>query len=126
MKGSNGSMNAHCPKCQSNNTYFDGVDNACRTCGERWPLGGFLPAMLLKIDKKPMPDAKPKKVCRNCQRDKKIVGDGLCTGCYSVVYGKYKKGTAEYDEVLAEAKKRFTDPSYKHNYVRLKDSYKTN
>jgi hypothetical protein len=33
-----GEMSQLCPKCESNNVYFDDGRNACRKCGERWPL----------------------------------------------------------------------------------------
>jgi hypothetical protein len=50
--------------------------------------------------------------CRNCGRVKNIIGDDLCGGCYFAVR-IWKKGTPVYDQRLADAKKRFTDPDYK-------------
>ena len=71
-----------CPKCQSGNIYQQAGDNHCQA------------------------------KCRNCGREKNIVGDGLCSGCYFAAK-PFEKGTADHDEALAEAKKRFTDPGYK-------------
>jgi len=96
-------MNVRCPKCQSNNTYFDGVDNACRTCGERWPK-----SLLHFALKEALVATKPNKRCKNCGREKKIISDDLCSGCYSTVYRKHSKGTPEYVAALAAAKERFT------------------
>jgi uncharacterized Zn finger protein (UPF0148 family) len=31
-------MSEQCPKCKSNNVYYDDGMNACQKCGERWPL----------------------------------------------------------------------------------------
>lgn len=53
-----------------------------------------------------------KKACRNCGREKNIVCDGLCGGCYGSVRGM-EKDTPEYFKALADAKKRFNDPDYK-------------
>lgn len=115
-----------CPKCNSNNTYFDGIDNACRTCGKRWLRDGYQPRPVI-INKetchscegrnpereRTMKDKNRLRACRNCGRKMTIQSDDMCGGCNSAVYKKFEKGTPEYAAALAEAKKRFTDPNYK-------------
>jgi DNA-directed RNA polymerase subunit RPC12/RpoP len=132
-----------CGKCKSAALYRDddlveGAKNiACRVCGNRYP-GGIAPIILIKKEvvqnitentPKVIPQQKAAIInisrkeektmakttnCRNCGRGKPIVQDGLCGGCVGSFYrNKYQKGTPEYDTALAEAKKRFTDPSYK-------------
>jgi hypothetical protein len=88
----------NCPKCQSPNTYTQDGQNACMMCGKRWPLQ-------LILTRKEIPMSK-KGNCRNCERESTIVADGLCGMCYGHVHSKYAKGTPEYDQALAEAKKK--------------------
>lgn len=102
-------MKKQCPKCSSLNTYSDGWEMACLMCGKRWGQPtGILKKTPVEAEVNEM---EVKKVCRNCGRDKNIIGDGLCGGCYFSVKGM-EKGTPEYDEELSNAKKRFTDPNY--------------
>jgi hypothetical protein len=114
-------MKQPCPKCKSLNTYSDSPNMACLMCGKRWPMNGQQPTV---ISKKTTVEAEVnemaiKKACRNCGRDKNIVGDGLCGGCYFSVKGM-EKGTPEYDEELLSAKKRFTDPNYRKKTAKQK------
>jgi len=111
-----------CPNCNSANTYFDGIDNRCIDCRTKWLRDGAqektaqnIPRIIshettTKTEGKEMPKTEP---CRNCGRNKPVISDGLCGGCNSAVYRKFTKGTPEYDNTLAEAKKRFTDPDAK-------------
>lgn len=49
-----------------------------------------------------------RKPCRNCERVMTMQQDNLCGGCNeSVRRARVKKGTPEYDQVLAQAKERF-------------------
>jgi hypothetical protein len=90
-------------------------------CGELFPVPnygiipnyGAKPIVVTKLSEEDEMPTKPKpRQCRNCGRVKVILGDDLCSGCYCSVRG-YEKGTAAYDERLAAAKKRFSDPNYK-------------
>jgi hypothetical protein len=56
--------------------------------------------------------------CRNCGRTMTIISYGLCGGCYQASK-PFERGSAEYNEALAEAKKRLTDPNYK-NQTKIK------
>lgn len=107
-----------CPKCKSTNTYFDGIDNACRTCGSRW-LRTFVKTAALPAtenkSKEQIMGKNPIRACRNCGRIKPILGDGLDSSCYWSVYKKFTKGSPEYDAALAKAKIKFTDPNYKRS-----------
>jgi hypothetical protein len=105
-------------------------------CGNYWPINGAIQIIIKKqpretddadIEKDKM-DSRlcnlkvtrgndereiiMKKACRNCGRVKAIQSDGLCGGCNGAVYRKHTKGTPEYNDALAEAKKRFNDPNY--------------
>lgn len=98
-----------CPKCGSVNTYvIDGM-GACRTCGGRWLPEGQNPYNKRNMEEEDM----KKGVCGNCSRGPMgIVAHDLCGGCYAAVRN-YGWGTSECQAALAEAKKRFSDPSYK-------------
>lgn len=100
-------IDRYCPKCMSNRVYIDDDFYACRECGNRW-IPNFKP--ITKTEDEEM----AKKGCRNYGRDKNVIGDDLCGGCYFAVRG-YTKGTPEYDQRLADAKKRFTDPNYNNH-----------
>jgi hypothetical protein len=113
--------NIRCPKCKSTNTYYDDDGMmACIKCAERFPLFGKIESISNpKITEESMAEETKKKrsksklrPCRNCGRVKKIIGDDLCGGCYFAVR-IWKKGTPVYDQRLADAKKRFTDPEKK-------------
>lgn len=104
------SMTPRCPKCNALPAYIQEGAYACMMCGKRWPVNGVKPIVISKVEEDMSSE---KRECRNCGRKKQIVGDGLCGGCYSAVYAKHKKGTPEYDQALAEAKARFTDPGRK-------------
>lgn len=108
-------MKSSCPKCESSNTYQQDGQNACMMCGSRWPIVGtsspILPAAPDQQEKTSVSKSK-KKPCRNCGRVMTIPCHGLCGGCYGAVYGKYKKGTPEYDKALEDAKARLTDPNH--------------
>lgn len=90
-------------------------------CGPRWPINGATP-IIIKKEARDIDDADILKLtedeematraCRNCGRVRKIIGDDLDSGCYYVVR-KLTKGTPEYNEALAAAKKKFGDPNYK-------------
>ena len=108
-----------CTKCQLGNTYFQDGQWACLMCEERFPKivsPGRTPEIpssdVEKQEKERVKDMAERK-CRNCGREQKIIGDGLCSGCYWKVYKKFTKGTPGYDAALVEAKKQFTDPDYK-------------
>lgn len=109
-----------CPKCQSKNTYQDGYEMACMMCGKRWPIGAAASINTVKLSDKDG-EMSVKKQCRNCGREMVIQADGLCGGCYGTVHRKFEKGTEEYNEALAEAKKRFTDPNYKIRSVEAQE-----
>jgi hypothetical protein len=106
-------IDRYCPKCMSNRIYTDDGFYACRECGNRW-IPNFKPYS--KVEEE-MNKPKPRE-CVNCGRIKTILGDGLCPGCYSSVHNKFEKGTPEYDQALAAAKKRFSDPDRKQTLKR--------
>ena len=101
-----------CPKCGSKFTYIDDGQNACKYCGERWPINGAAPIVYKKLSEEDILMSE-KRVCANCERPKPIIGRGLCGGCYYAARKAGEPGSPEYIKALAEAKKRFTDPDYK-------------
>ena len=65
------------------------------------------------------------KGCRNCGRERAIIGDGLDSSCYWAVYKKFTKGTPEYDAALLAAKIKYSDPNYKRKGGRRPESHLT-
>lgn len=114
-------MPTRCPKCGSPNKYEEGINYACMMCGTRWPINEATP-IIIKKEARDIDAADILKItegkematraCRNCGRVRKIIGDDLDSGCYYAVR-KLTKGTPEYNEALARAKKKFGDPNYK-------------
>lgn len=109
-------MKLLCPKCSSRNTYEDGLEMDCMMCGNRWPINGK-PSTVIKetIGRKRIMGIKKSPsgkigICLNCERKKFIAGaDGYCSVCHNAVKGM-EHGTPDYDNALAEAKRRLTAP----------------
>lgn len=124
-------MKQLCPKCSSRNTYKDGLEMACMMCGKRWLINGQ-PSSVIKetIGRKRIMGIKKSPsgkvgMCLNCERKKFIAGaDGYCSVCHNAVKGM-EHGTPDYDNALAEAKRRLTAPVCVSSNKKIRTTKKT-